>query len=429
MFLGFSMVYFFKLQVIESEKFEEKERKQGQRRILHPGARGDVLDREGRLLIGNKAQFSAVIHLDALKSEIWKEKVALKKTAFRIREELLNLKDLNLVKLINHCLKETHLKERFILLSGKKKKGALQRVKIYWQNQRITVNENTKSEWSCTISFSNPDGLSSITTENTADLINVNVAGLFSTNFYIHPDNHLLPYKPSANQVVTQNLFTKFFTFKDGVTGNQPEFNTNSFTLGSEARFAVVNKYLKQINILTGREVKLSFVKLQNHWKRRLVLPMELIPNLTPHEYASLIEGLSPNSPVQVQVESVRHYPEKSLASHVLGYVGSGYEADAEGLVGSDLATFEIKGKKGKSGIEKFFDNHLKGKDGVDIWRINPMGLRYDQIEKTASEKGKPLQLTIDLDIQKVAENESVLTGFYLTMIGKKPLRKERKGN
>ena len=135
-----------------------------------------------------------------------------------------------------------------------------------------------------------------------------------------------------------------------------------------------------------------------------MVLPMELIPNLTPHEYASLIEGLSPNSPVQVQVESVRHYPEKSLASHVLGYVGSGYEADAEGLVGGDLATFEIKGKKGKSGIEKFFDNHLKGKDGVDIWRINPMGLRYDQIEKTASEKGKPLQLTIDLDIQKVAE-------------------------
>lgn len=399
------VIFITKLQLIESEKFEEKERKQGQRRILHPGARGDVLDREGRLLIGNKAQFSAVIHLDALKSEIWKEKVALKKTAFRIREELLNLKDLNLVKLINHCLKETHLKERFILLSGKKKKGALQRVKIYWQNQRITVNENTKSEWSCTISFSNPNGLSSITTENTADLINVNVAGLFSTNFYIHPDNHLLPYKPSANQVVTQNLFTKFFPFKDGVTGNQPEFNTNSFTLGSEARFAVVNKYLKQINILTGREVKLSFEKLQNHWKRRLVLPMELIPNLTPHEYASLIEGLSPNSPVQVQVESVRHYPEKSLASHVLGYVGSGYEADAEGLVGSDLATFEIKGKKGKSGIEKFFDNHLKGKDGVDIWRINPMGLRYDQIEKTASEKGKPLQLTIDLDIQKVAEN------------------------
>ena len=59
-----------KLQIIESEDFEDQERKQGQRRILHPGARGDVFDRDGKLLIGNKAQFSAVIHLDKLKKKL-----------------------------------------------------------------------------------------------------------------------------------------------------------------------------------------------------------------------------------------------------------------------------------------------------------------------------------------------------------------------
>ena len=73
-------IFLTKLQFIESEDFEDKERKQGQRRILHPGARGDVFDRDGRLLIGNKAQFSAVIHLDRLKNEIWEKKVFLKKT-------------------------------------------------------------------------------------------------------------------------------------------------------------------------------------------------------------------------------------------------------------------------------------------------------------------------------------------------------------
>ena len=64
-----------------------------------------------------------------------------------------------------------------------------------------------------------------------------------------------------------------------------------------------------------------------------------------------------------------------------------------------------MKGKKGKSGIEKSYDNHLRGKDGGDIWRINPMGLRFDQIEHKASEKGKSIQLTIDLDIQKITES------------------------
>jgi cell division protein FtsI/penicillin-binding protein 2 len=131
---------------------------------------------------------------------------------------------------------------------------------------------------------------------------------------------------------------------------------------------------------------------------------MELISNLNPTEYALLIEGLSPQSPIQVQSSSIRHYPQKSLASHVLGYVGSGYEANAEGLSGQDLSTFEIKGKKGKAGIEKFFDDQLRGKDGGDIWRINPIGLRFDQVEKTLSEKGKSIQLSIDIDLQKTAE-------------------------
>ena len=76
---------------------------------------------------------------------------------------------------------------------------------------------------------------------------------------------------------------------------------------------------------------------------------MKLVPNLSSSEYAAIIEDFSPNSAVQIQVESVRHYPQNSLASHVLGYVGSGYEANSVGLSGEDLATFQMKGKKGKS--------------------------------------------------------------------------------
>ena len=41
-------------QVWQREDYLEKERIQGQRRILKPGARGDVLDRENNLLIGNR---------------------------------------------------------------------------------------------------------------------------------------------------------------------------------------------------------------------------------------------------------------------------------------------------------------------------------------------------------------------------------------
>ena len=82
------------------------------------------------------------------------------------------------------------------------------------------------------------------------------------------------------------------------------------------------------------------------------------------------------------------------------GYVGSGYEANTEQLSGNDLTTFEIKGK-GKAGLEKVFDEKLKGTDGTEIWRVNPDGTRYEQIEKKVSQKGKNLQISIDSDLQR----------------------------
>ena len=53
---------------------KKKENKE-QRRILRPGARGDVIDRNHNLLIGNKAHYSANLHLELLNREIWEQKL------------------------------------------------------------------------------------------------------------------------------------------------------------------------------------------------------------------------------------------------------------------------------------------------------------------------------------------------------------------
>ena len=64
-------------QLYQSSEYRELERKQAHRRILRPGPRGDVLDRDGRLLIGNRAHYSAVIKLELLRQEIKLEKIKL----------------------------------------------------------------------------------------------------------------------------------------------------------------------------------------------------------------------------------------------------------------------------------------------------------------------------------------------------------------
>ncbi|MBT3666992.1 MAG: hypothetical protein HN548_05885 [Opitutae bacterium] len=389
---------------MEKQEFDEKERLQGQRRILRPGARGDVFDREGKLLIGNKAQFSAVIHLDALKNEIWEKKVLLKKLAFKMRDDL-SITNLSINQFLNYCLNQPHLQNKSVQLSGKIEDNKI-RCKLFLGNTRLTVSEYENNTWKSELHLTKTINDTTFTSINFGTKISANVAGLFETSFYLHKDNqYYAKQSPHLSNDDSLSKFDNFFNLGQKHEQKKPTFNTSLFSLNWEARYAVVKNYLDQINLLLGKNVKLDFAKLKIHWNKRLVLPMELVSNLNSLEYALLIEGLPPKSPVQIQSSSIRHYPQKSLASHVLGYVGSGYESNGQNLSGSDLSTFEIKGKKGKAGIEKFFDTLLRGKDGGDIWRISPIGLRFEQIEKNLSKKGTSIQLSIDIDLQKTAEN------------------------
>ena len=54
-------------QLFRSGEYGERERLQNQRRVLVPGPRGNIYDREGRLLVGNRSRFAVTLYLDALR--------------------------------------------------------------------------------------------------------------------------------------------------------------------------------------------------------------------------------------------------------------------------------------------------------------------------------------------------------------------------
>ena len=60
-------------QLIAAQKYEEIEKRQTERRVLKPGPRGDIYDRKGNLLVGNRAHYSAVVYLDDLRREFREE--------------------------------------------------------------------------------------------------------------------------------------------------------------------------------------------------------------------------------------------------------------------------------------------------------------------------------------------------------------------
>jgi penicillin-binding protein 2 len=66
-------------QLIRADAYRDAEKKQTQRRILIPGPRGSIFDRNGRLLAGNRPRFSVVLYLDELRQEFRRENIRVVK--------------------------------------------------------------------------------------------------------------------------------------------------------------------------------------------------------------------------------------------------------------------------------------------------------------------------------------------------------------
>jgi penicillin-binding protein 2 len=60
-------------QIIQFGNYGERERLQNQRRVLVPGPRGNVYDRDNRLLVGNRSRFAVTLFLDELRREFRRE--------------------------------------------------------------------------------------------------------------------------------------------------------------------------------------------------------------------------------------------------------------------------------------------------------------------------------------------------------------------
>jgi penicillin-binding protein 2 len=76
-------------QIVQHEKFLEKEQRQIHRRIIVPAPRGNIYDRNGQLLAGNRSQFSLVAYLSGLQGQFL--------TEYRQRVRLLRKENLPVV--------------------------------------------------------------------------------------------------------------------------------------------------------------------------------------------------------------------------------------------------------------------------------------------------------------------------------------------
>jgi penicillin-binding protein 2 len=110
---------------------------------------------------------------------------------------------------------------------------------------------------------------------------------------------------------------------------------------------------------------------------------------------------------VDVRDAYTRDYVRNKTAAHILGQVGAVTEEDLE-----THPTLEMIDRVGRSGLEKQYDEYLRGVNGYDAIMVDAAGVRSDSgIRGLPPTPGQNLVTTIDLKLQRVAE-DALITGI-----------------
>jgi penicillin-binding protein 2 len=102
-----------------------------------------------------------------------------------------------------------------------------------------------------------------------------------------------------------------------------------------------------------------------------------------------------------IQSEPKRHYPDTTVVAHLIGYVGEVTEAERGTR---RLANVRLGGLVGKDGIEREYDDTLRGSDGIRFVEVSARGQMVREAEAAANLQAVPgtdLHTTIDIDLQR----------------------------
>jgi len=181
---------------------------------------------------------------------------------------------------------------------------------------------------------------------------------------------------------------------------NQPAFSLEIDPDRMDNLDQVVTNLARIVSIQD--EDKERFYKLVKERRPSDKVPLRF--NLDENEVAGFSVNRHRFPGVDVVARFYRRYPLQALTSHVVGYVGKIDENDLETLDKSDyLGTTHI----GKLGIEKAYEDLLHGHVGHQQVEINAQGriVRRDLPGSASPEPGKNVYLSLDISLQKIAEN------------------------
>ena len=175
--------------------------------------------------------------------------------------------------------------------------------------------------------------------------------------------------------------------------------------LHAKARFAVADNLTMEVSRKLQQPLTLDPKNFERAYETRLALPYPILPNMNEDQIARFEENFPGGFGVNLDLQSERFYPYGTTAGHLLGYV----LRDDSSKQGEDaFFNYYLPDYRGVVGIEAGFDAQLRGVAGEESLLVNSQG--YSQSENIWSQPqpGENVVLTIDLDIQRAAEESLV---------------------
>ncbi len=133
-----------------------------------------------------------------------------------------------------------------------------------------------------------------------------------------------------------------------------------------------------------------------------LYRPVALVKDATQAQVAAVAARAFELPGVVVERNPTRHYPSGTVASHLFGYVG---EVTGSQLRAATDERIRMGAVIGQSGVEQAYNRLLMGEDGTRRVAVNSIGRELGTLEELPPAVGQPLQLTIDFDVQRAAED------------------------
>ena len=104
----------------------------------------------------------------------------------------------------------------------------------------------------------------------------------------------------------------------------------------------------------------------------------------------------SSNDFIKIESSTRRYYPQKEVASHIIGYVGKATKLD---ILGNELSQYN--GVIGKNGLEKFYNIKLQGEMGYKDVKVNALNQEIEILEEKDASIENSIKTTLDVKLQK----------------------------